>query len=257
MVSGRDFSRDYNADGNKCLINETAMRIFGWKDAVGKQFKIYGRIDVEVVGVIKDYVVSSVYSSLEPHLYRLVQDSIINNGVYSVNFTPGKEKKAMEIVKKEFEQFFPEDAFEFRNIQFLTGNESALKAFLGFRKIIALTAILTIIISSIGLFGLILFMTQRKMKEIGIRRVLGFSFGSLYLTLSSEIIMLLFVSVVLAWPAAYYVYKVLPAGANKYEMQIWEFLLATLIILIVAICTISYQIIRSLRVRPVDILKDE
>ena len=257
MLSGRDFSRDYNADGNKCLINETAMRIFGWKDAVGKHFKIYGRKDVEVVGVIKDYVVSSVYSSLEPHLYRLVKDSIINNGVYSVNFTPGMEKKAMEIVKKEFEQFFPEDAFDFSNIQFLTRNESAVKAFMGFRKIIALTAILTIIISSIGLFGLILFLTQRKMKEVGIRRVLGFSFGSLYLTLSSEFIKLIFISIVLAWPAAYYVYRVLPAGANKYNLQIWEFVIATLIILLVALGTISFQIIRALRVRPVDILKDE
>ncbi|MGC1389965.1 MAG: FtsX-like permease family protein [Bacteroidales bacterium] len=257
MLSGRDFSRDYPADGNKCLINETAARIFGWKDAVGKHFKIYDRKDVEVIGVIKDYIVSSVYSSLEPHLYRLVQDSIINNGVYSVNFTTGEEKKAMEIVKQEFEQFFPEDAFEFRNIQFLTRNETAVKAFLGFRKIIALTAILTIIISSIGLFGLILFLTQRKMREVGIRRVLGFSSGSLYMTLSSEIIMLLFLSVVLAWPAAYYVYRVLPAGANKYSLQIWEFLIATLIILVVAIGTISYQIIRALRVKPVDILKDE
>jgi len=257
MLNGRDFSRDYNADGNKCLINETAARIFKWKDAVGKHLKIYGRIDFEVVGVIKDYVVSSVYSSLEPHLYRLVQDSIINNGVYSVNFTPGKEKKAMEIVKQEFEQFFPEDAFEFRNIQFLTSNEGAVKAFLGFRKIIGLTAILTIIISSIGLFGLILFLTQRKMKEVGIRRVLGFSFGSLYLTLSTEFIRLIFFSVLLAWPAAYYVYRVLPAGANKYDLQIWEFIFATLLILLVAIGTISYQIIKALCVRLVDILKDE
>lgn len=163
----------------------------------------------------------------------------------------------MEMVKKEFEQFFPEDAFEFRNIQFLTRNESALKAFLGFRKIIALTAILTIIISSIGLFGLILFLTQRKMKEVEIRRVLGFSSGGLYLTLSSEIIMLLFLSVVLAWPAAYYVYRVLPVGANKYNLQMWEFILATLIILIVALGTISFQIIRALRVKPVDILMEE
>ncbi len=65
------------------------------------------------------------------------------------------------------------------------------------------------------------------------------------------------ISIVLAWPAAYYVYKVLPAGANKYGLQIWEFLIATLIILFVALVTISYQIIRTLRVKPVDILKDE
>ena len=95
------------------------------------------------------------------------------------------------------------------------------------------------------------------MKEVGIRRVLGFSFGSLYLTLSAEFIKLIFISIVLAWPAAYYVYKVLPAGANKYNLQIWEFIIATLIILLVALGTISFQIVRALRVRPVDILKDE
>jgi putative ABC transport system permease protein len=120
-----------------------------------------------------------------------------------------------------------------------------------------LTAIITIIISSIGLFGLILFLTQRKMKEVGIRRVLGFSYGSLYMTLSSEFIRLIFISVLLAWPAAYYVSRVLPAGANKYDLQIREFILATLMILIVTVGTISYQIIKALCVRMLDILKDE
>ncbi len=255
MMSGRNFSKDFPADLNKCLINETAARVFGWKDAIGKRIKISDK-DYEVIGVIKDYVVFSVYNPLEPHLYRLIQSSGMN-GVYAVNFNPGKEKQAMEIVKNEFEQFFPEDAFEFRNIQTLTQNENALKAWLGFRKIIAVTAVLTIIISSIGLFGLILFLTQRKMKEVGIRRVLGFSSASLYMTLSSEFIKLIFISIVLAWPAAYYVYRVLPAGANKYSLQIWEFLFATLIILTVALGTISFQIVRALRVKPVDILKDE
>ncbi len=99
-------------------------------------------------------------------------------------------------------------------------------------------------------------MTQRKMKEVGIRKVLGFSYGSLYLTLSSWFIRLIFISLIIAWPASYYVYKVLP-GANKYGLQIWEFLLASAIILTVAVATISYQIIRALKVRPVEILKDE
>ena len=88
---------------------------------------------------------------IEPHLYRLAKDSIMNNGVYAVNFVRGQEKKAMEIVKTEFRNFFPNDAFEFRNMQFLTQNENALKAWKGFSKIMTLTAIITIIISSIGL----------------------------------------------------------------------------------------------------------
>jgi putative ABC transport system permease protein len=94
------------------------------------------------------------------------------------------------------------------------------------------------------------------MKEVGIRKVLGFSYGSLYITLSSWFIRLIFISLLISWPAAYYVYKVLP-GASKYGIQIWEFLVASLIILAVAVATISYQIIRALSVRPVEILKDE
>jgi putative ABC transport system permease protein len=95
------------------------------------------------------------------------------------------------------------------------------------------------------------------MKEVGIRKVLGFSSASLFLILSADFIKLILISVIIAWPAAYYVYKVMPAGANKYGLQIWEFIIATLIILIVALGTISFQIIRALRIRSVEILKDE
>ncbi len=255
MLSGRNFSKEYPADRNKCLINETAVTVFGWQEPIGKRIKASGRY-YEVIGVIKDYTVQSVFNPDEPHLYKLLPDSVISNCVYSVNFTQGKEKQAMEIVKDEFQKFFPDDAFEFRDIQFLIQNENAVKAFQSLQKITSLIAILTILISSIGIFGLVLFMTQRKMKEIGVRKVLGFSYGSLYLTLSSWFIRLIFISLLLAWPAAFYVYKVLP-GANKYGIQVWEFLIASLIILAVAFATISYQIIKALRVRPVEILKDE
>jgi putative ABC transport system permease protein len=255
ILAGRNFSREYPADRNKCLINETAANVFGWQEPIGKRIKASDKY-YEVIGVVKDYTVQSVFNPDEPHLYRLLPDSVLSNCVYSVNFEPGKEKKAMEIVKNELQKFFPDDAFEFRDIQFLIQNENAVKAFKGLQKITSLIAILTIIISSIGIFGLILFMTQRKMKEVGIRKVLGFSYGSLYITLSSWFIRLIFISLLIAWPAAYYVYKVLP-GANKYGIQIWEFVLASIIILAVAVATISYQIIRALRVKPVEILKDE
>jgi putative ABC transport system permease protein len=256
IVKGRNFSRDYPGDGNKCLINEVATSVFGWKEPIGRHMKAYNK-DYEVIGVIKDYVVSSVYMPNEPHFYRLNQDTILSDGVYTVNFVRGKEKRAMEIAKKEFQEFFPEDAFDFRNISSLIQNEEAVRAWKMFRKITGFTAILTIIISSIGLFGLILFYTQRKMKEVGIRKVLGFSSASLFLILSADFIKLILISVIIAWPAAYYVYKVMPAGANKYGLQIWEFIIATLIILIVALGTISFQIIRALRIRSVEILKDE
>ena len=255
IESGRNFSKDWPADGSKCLVNATAARMIGENEVVGRHLRLYKK-DVEIIGIIKDYIVSSSYNPVEPHLYRLIQDSILNNGVYSVRFTRGNERSAMKIVKEEFGQFFPEDAFEFQNIQTLIQNESAVVAYQSFRKICAFIALLTIIISSIGLFGLILFFTRRKMKEVGIRKVLGFSFGSLYITLTSGFIKLLIFSVVIAWPVAYIVYKGLP-GTNKYGIQIWEFLFGTVIILLVALGTITFQVLKAVKVKPVDILKDE
>ncbi len=255
MAQGRNFSKDYPSDRNSCLINETAARVFGWNDPLGKRIRTSSK-DYDVIGVIKDYTVFSVFNPIEPHLYRLLPDSLGSNSVYSVSFVIGKEKEALRAVKEEFEKYMPDDAFDFQNIQSLVQNENALTAFSSFKKLTGLIAILTTIISSIGLFGLILFMTQRKMKEIGIRKVLGFSFGNLYFTLSSWFIRLIIISLVIAWPAAFYVYKVLP-GSNKYGLQVWEFLVATVIIMLVAIATISFQIIKALKVKPAEILKDE
>jgi len=255
IVQGRNFSREYPADYEKCLLNETALKVFGWEDISGRRIKIFDNF-YEVIGVIKDHVAFSVHNKLEPHLYRLMPDSIQNDKVYSVRFSPGQEKKAMEIVTQEFQKFFPDDAFEFKNIRYRISTENAVIAWNRLMKVSIFFAFLSVIISSVGLFGLILFYTRNKLKEIGIRKVLGFSFGHLYFTMSWAFLKLLLISILFAWPAAYYVYVELP-GNNKYPLGIWEFVVATLITLIVAVITISYQIIRALRVRPVEILKDE
>jgi putative ABC transport system permease protein len=255
ISSGRNFSREFPADADKCLINETAARIFGWNEPVGKHVRLYNK-DVEVIGVIRDYIVFSVHNPLEPHMYCLLPDSLKSDAVYSVRFKQGYDRQALKIVNEEFSKFFAEDAFEFRNIQSLIQNENATLVWKKMMKVSVFFSVLSLVISSIGLFGLILFYSRQKMKEIGIRKVLGFSFRSLYYTMSSGFIRLLFISVAIAWPASYAVYKLLPT-ANKYPFQITEFLLATILILIVALVTISFQIIKALKTRAVDVLKDE
>jgi putative ABC transport system permease protein len=118
-------------------------------------------------------------------------------------------------------------------------------------KVCSAYALVSIVISSIGLFGLILFYTRRKMKEIGMRKVLGFSTMSLYYTLSSGFIRLLLVSVALACPAAYYVYKTLPS-ADKYAIRPGIHIRS----LIIFCCpNHSYQIIKAVRTKAVDVLK--
>lgn len=256
VVDGRDFSRLHAADRNACLINETARRIFGWEDPVGRSIRIYGTKSYTVVGVVSDYVAFSVHNAIEPHVYRLIPDSISNDKVYSVRFRSGAEKEAQQVVQQVFEQHFPDDAYSFRNISTLIDNENAMKAWKSFRNVNVLFAWISVLISSIGLFGLVLFYTRRRLKEIGIRKVLGFTGTYLYMKLSAEFLWLVVLSLFISWPAAFYVYKVLP-GADKYPLQPTEFLLATAIILVVAQATMSYQLARAIRTRPAEILKDE
>jgi putative ABC transport system permease protein len=255
IVKGRNFSRDFPSDYNKCLLNETAIKVFGWKDPLGRKIKIRQK-EFEVIGIIKDYVVFSVHNPLEPHFYRLVPDTIKSDMVYAVRYKPGFEVQAKTIVKNEFEQFFPDDAFEFQHIETLIKSENAVKEWRKLMKINMMFAVMSIIVSSIGLFGLILFYTRYKLKEVGIRKVLGFTSIRLYYTLSSGFIKLLPFSIIFAWPLAYYAYVSLP-GANKYPFQIWELVYATLIVLGVAVITISYQILKAMKVKPVEIIKDE
>ncbi len=255
ITEGRNFSREFPADEDKCLLNETAVKVFGWKDPLGRKINIRNQT-YTVIGVIRDYIVFSVHNPLEPHFYRLIPDTIQSNVIFSVRYKPGNDLKVKEIVQKEFENYFPDDALEFKNIQSRILNENATREWGRLSRINILFAILSIFVSAIGLFGLILFFTRHKLKDIGLRKVMGFSSGQLYYTLSYEFIKLLLVSIVFAWPMAYAVYKYLPAS-NKYPLQLWEFLIATGIILLVAIATISYQIVKALRVRPVEILKDE
>src|SRR5665648_233153 len=254
LATGRNFSREY-ADKNSCLINETATRIFSWKDPIGKTMKLWGK-DYTVVGVMKDYYPYSPHNAIEPHLFRLMTDSVGLTGLYTVRFAPGKEQKAMQIVKDEFERSYPEDVAQFRDYEHLVYIDMGTKGWETFRNITIFLAILSILISSIGLFGLVMFYAKRKLKEIGLRKVFGFSLGSLYFTMTSGFISYILISVILAWPAGYYVYKNLP-GATRYPVQIWEFLLATAITLIVALFTISFQVLKASQVDPAQILKDE
>ncbi len=254
IVKGRSFSKEFPDDFNKCVINETAVRVCGWNDPIGKHI-INGDKKIEVIGVIKDYISQSMHNPVEPHWYHLMLDSASLNGIYSVAYS-GDTKKTMEIIKNDFSEFFPEDAFEFTHIQNIIQDENANKAWKVIRNVSVFFAMLSIIISTAGLFGLVMFYSRKKMKEIGIRKVLGFSSRDLYIKLSSEFLWLLLIANIIAWPASYCVYIMLP-GAHKYNIQVWEFLQASSIILLVAVITISYHIIKLIRINPVETLKYE
>lgn len=255
ILQGRSFSKNYPDDYSKCIINETAARVLKWDNPIGKYINYQGQ-RIEVIGMIKDYIAQSMHNPVEPHWYRLINDSTTQEGIYSVKIAPDETKKAMKILKDEFTQIFPNDAFEFTHIQTIVNNENASRAWKVIRNMSIFYALISIIISTVGLFGLVMFYSKRKMKEIGIRKVLGFTGLSLYRKMSSEFLWLIIIAAILSWPAGYFYYQNFP-GAHKYPISIWEFIFASSIILLVAIFTISYHIIKSIKTNPVEVLKYE
>ncbi len=254
IVKGRNFSPDFPDDQKKCIINETAARVMGWEDPVGK-FIIEGKKKVEIIGVIKDYISQSMHNPIEPHWYHIIPDSTHLNGIFSVQLATNTQD-GLKLLKEQFSDFFPEDVIDFTHIETTIRDEGATQAWKVIRNISIFFAFLSIIISSAGLFGLVMFFARKKMKEISIRKVLGFSVHNLYMNLSKEFLWLLLAANIIAWPASYFIYKLLP-GAHKYNLEIWEFLLAFGVLFIVAIVTISYHIVRLIKQNPVDALKYE
>ncbi len=255
IKDGRAFNRDHTADIGKCMVNETAARVFGWENPVGMKLRSFGR-DREVIGVVEDYVIQSVHNPIEPVTFRLMRDSVSLTGMYSIRYAPGEKDEAEKIARSVFEEYYPGDAFNFEDFGNHILSENATRIWGIFRNVCFMFAGFSILISSVGLFGLVLFFCRKKMKEIGIRKVVGFSVARLYLKLAGEFLSLIMIGIVFSWAGSWFVYHKLP-GAEKYGLQITEFAAGTAIILLVAVATISYNILVAARTNTSAILKYE
>ena len=255
MVYGRNFSKDHPSDKGGCIINETAMKAFGWSNPDGKQIYFYDRA-IPVIGVVKDFHPFSVHNSIPPYLMFLNSDIAEGTQKVTVRYLHGNEQKAKEIINSELETVIPNDAFEFKDFSHLFYLDDAIKFWQSMKKIFIFFSILTILVSSMGLLGLMIFSIQRRTKEIGVRKVMGSSVFELYQQLSSEILILLVSSLVFAFPAAIYVYKTMP-GSYKEPLSVIDFTVAFSIVAVITILTISYHVIKISVGNPVKALKYE
>ena len=255
MVYGRNFSKDYPADNQTCIINETALKVFGWDDPIGKQITLYGR-KYPVIGVVKDFHPFSVHNTIPTYVMFLNNNVISGSSLISVRFTDGKEQQAKAIVTRELENILPRDPFEFKDFGVAFYLDMAISFWQSMKRMFMLFAIVTLIISTIGLFGLILFTVKRRTKEIGVRKVLGSSVVSVYWQLSSEVIQMLGIAIVIGCPAAFYIYKTMP-GAYKEPLSAMVFVVGIILIAVIAQLTISYHVLKVAISNPVEALRYE
>lgn len=254
MVYGRNFSKEYPADNQACVINETALKVFGWDDPIGKQITMFGK-SYPVIGVVKDFHPYSVHNPIPTYVMFLNNNVISGSTLISVRFT-GDERKAKALVASELESIFPNDPFEFKDFGVAFYLDYAISFWQSMKRMFMFFSVVTLIISTIGLFGLILFTVKRRTKEIGVRKVLGSSVGSVYWQLSSEVITMIGFAILVGCPAAMYVYKAMP-GAYKEPLSVTAFIVSVALVAVLALLTISYHVIKIAINNPVEALRYE
>ena len=256
VIKGRNFSEAFPADSaQSVLVNEAFVKEAGWKDPLGQVVDFWYRGQkYTVIGVVKDYHYASLTQKIGPQLFTMRPDN--KYGMTFIKIRPNSETAALRNIEKVFRQTFPFSpyAYEFRDVENRKSYESEAK----WKQIILFSAILTIFISCIGLFGLSVLSAERRTKEIGIRKVLGASVASVVSILSTDFLKLVIISLVLAMPVAWYASnKWLENYPYRITLSWWMFAIAALLVSAIALATVSFYAVKAAVADPVESLRRE
>ncbi|TMI93507.1 MAG: FtsX-like permease family protein [Bacteroidetes bacterium] len=256
LAQGRNFSADFPSDSaNSVLVNESFVKQAQWKNAIGQTVNFwYDNKKYNVIGVVKDYHYASLNEKIGPQLFTMKKDN--HYGMVYIKIKPNTAAESLQTIQKTFRQLFPLNPYNytFMNEQNLKNYEAEAK----WKQIMLFGAILTIFISCIGLFGLSVLSAEKRTKEIGIRKVLGASVNGVVTILSKDFLKLVFISLVIAIPAAW-------IAANKwlenypYRITVnwWLFASAGILVILIALITVGFQAIKAAVANPVKSLRTE
>jgi ABC-type antimicrobial peptide transport system permease subunit len=252
LVEGRDFSKDFPSDTANYIINESALKETGYKDPVGQPFALFGRRG-KIIGVVKDFHFHSMHTAIGPMIFKYGENM---PGEVLIRTQPGKTQESVRLIESLCKQlnpaFPPSYNFVDEQYQKLYQNEQIIN------KLSDAFAFLAIFISCLGLLGLAMFTAEQRLKEIGIRKVLGASVRSLFTLLSSEFLVLVVIALFIAIPIAWYgMNKWLQSFEYRTPVQWWVFGLSGSLIISIALATVSFQAIKAALVNPIKSLRSE
>ncbi|HMB89684.1 MAG TPA: FtsX-like permease family protein, partial [Rhodothermales bacterium] len=254
LTAGRYFDPQYPTDSTSAIvINEALARSLGWDDPVGKRLDSPGEIEAgTVIGVIKDFHFSSLRQAIDPLFLYIAP----RHATLSVRISGEEIPATLAFIRETWEAFDPAYPFEYTFLDDafaqLYQSERRLTQTLG------LFSVLAILIACLGLFGLASYTAEQRTKEVGVRKVLGASVGSLVLLLSKDFSQLVIIAMVVAAPIAYFAMnRWLADFAYHAELSWWIFPLAGAVALGIALLTVSYQSIKAALADPVHSLRHE
>ncbi len=259
ILQGRGFDNRFN-DSLSVIINETAARQIGWENPVGQSIRYPGgkQESYTVVGVLKDFNVESLHTSIEPFALfsRISQSYTAETSYITIKLNPGNPRETIAAIESLWHNFQPGVPFKY---SFL--DEDLAAAYVADQRLAKLFGIFTflaIFVACLGLFGLVAFTAQQRTKEIGIRKVVGAGNIDIVKLLSVDFIKLLGIAILIAAPLAWYgMNKWLQDFAYRIEMTWWMYALGGLLAFIIALGTVSFKAIKAATANPVKSLRTE
>jgi putative ABC transport system permease protein len=263
MVTGRGFSKDFSTDSSAVVINQAAVKLLGWKDPIGRKIGaiLTSNFDIKhpvldeytIIGVIEDFNFNSLHSPIQAAVMYVKK----SNELITCRIRP--ETSIPEIVafmKSKWIENAPGQPFEYDfvtdRLQKQYGGETRLG------KILGIFTGLALFVSCLGLFGLALYSSEQRKKEIGLRKVNGSGTRQIVWLLTADFTKLIIIAAIIACPLSYYLmHNWLKNFAYRTEISWWVFALTIFLSCIVALATIGYQAFKAATTNPVDTLRAE
>ena len=266
VIQGRNFSEKKPVDKNSsAIVNEAFLREFKITDPIGK--KLPGRYDHQIVGVVKDFNIASLRQAIAPVLFTMSADSVSRRSEnvnfafpprprISVKFRSGNTADNITLLEKAWKNVAPNQDFEYQFLDEALASQYQQEQRTS--KIVQLAAGLSIFIACMGLFGLATLSVVRRTKEIGIRKVMGASVGSIVGLLSKEFVKLIVIASLIAFPIAWwFLDDWLKDFAYRANIGWWVYTAAAIVALLIALVTVSMQAIKAAIANPVNSLRTE
>ncbi len=258
ILHGRNFSREFPADKDALILNETGVKWMGFnssEEAIGQQVDYWGQF-YTIIGVIKDYHQESLKAAFEPHILRLMPHGWGVRGNFAIKINPQNVRDIVRLVQQRYEEFFPGNPFDYifledyYNQQYIDDER--------FGKVVGIFSFLAVFVTILGIFGLSSFMVLQRTREIGIRKVLGATVPDILQLLTRDFLVLIFISFLLALPLSFLGIKEwLNSFAGRMDLSGWLFVIPLIIVTGLTLVTIGSHVIRAALTNPVDSIKYE
>jgi len=257
-AAGRNFSKAFVSDTTNFIINEAAVQMLGWKtaqNAVGKDMA-YGGVKGKIIGVVADFHFESLHQAIQPLLFSMPPVDKSYYGKISIKLNGQNVSSAINTIESTWHTYLPEVPFDYvfldKKFERLYNSEQEQG------RLFTIFSCIAIFIACLGLFGLSAFIITQRVKEIGVRKVLGASVLKIVAELSKDFLKLVLIAALIALPIAWYAMRTwLMDFAFHVGLSWWIFVLAGAIALVIAFATISLQSIKAAVANPVKSLRSE